>query len=402
MIGTKIHSYTIQKKLGEGGMATVYLAQNKLGKKKAIKVLKTEYFHNEQVRKRFVQEAHVMAKLKHANICAVDDLEDNDSFYAIIMDYLEGQDLKKYVQSNGPVSEQQAWAWLKQIAPALDYAHEQKIVHRDIKPSNLFLTSDGQVKIMDFGIAKANNTFVTTHTDTRMGSLLYSSPEQIKSPKYVDRRSDIYSLGVTLHYLLSGKTPYNVTTESEYDVMQKVVEIPLESLNVSPKMNSIIKMMTQKDREQRPEKLADLFLIEDGTVPDTGQGNGHDETALEEPNSSGKKKTGDETKLENEDDRLRQTIPQRSGTTTIHGQTYKTIKIGNQIWMAENLNIEIEGTWLNKSKYCCFYDKDPENGQKYGRLYTWEAAKKNSRPNTRLAPPHRRGMGRTLRGFGGN
>ncbi len=207
MINQTIHFFTIQKKLGSGGMSTVYLAENSIGEKVAIKVLHKKYFHDEQIRKRFVQEAKVMTSLAQENICSVISLEDNHEFSAIVMEHLDGMDLKSYVDRHGAVPEKKVMNWLKQIAHALDYAHSKGYVHRDIKPSNFFLTKKGQIKLMDFGIAKAQDTMISTHTDSKMGSVVYTSPEQIQSPKYVDYKTDMYSLGVTLHHLVKWKSP---------------------------------------------------------------------------------------------------------------------------------------------------------------------------------------------------
>lgn len=270
MLNRTIQSFTISKELGSGGMATVYLAENRIGKKVAIKVLAKEHFHNEQIRLRFEQKARVMASLNHENICPVISLEDNDEFSAIIMEYLEGMDLGEYVQQHGPVPESLVMDWLRQIASGLDYAHSQGYVHRDIKPSNFFLTKKGQaprgqVKIMDFGIAKAEESLVNSQTDTRMGSVAYMSPEQIISPKYVDHKTDIYSLGVTLHHLLGGQVPYD-TTQSEFAVMKQITEEKLAELpGISAGMNALIQAATAKEAKARPTSLAALLKLRGAT-----------------------------------------------------------------------------------------------------------------------------------------
>ena len=134
MLDQTIQTYQVKKEIGRGGMATVYLGENSIGKKVAIKVLEKQFFHNEQIKKRFVQEAKLMVSLEHDNICTVNDLEDNDEYCAIIMEYLEGQDLGSYVNDKGAVSENVLLGWLEQMAIAMDYAHGEKVVHRDIKP----------------------------------------------------------------------------------------------------------------------------------------------------------------------------------------------------------------------------------------------------------------------------
>ena len=257
-----------------------------LGKKVAIKVLHKKYFHDEQIQKRFVQEAKVMASLEHQNICSVISLEDNHEFSAIIMEYLDGMDLKSYVDKYGAVPEKKVMNWLKQIAHALDYAHSKGYVHRDIKPSNFFLTKKGHIKIMDFGIAKAQDTMISTHTDSKMGSVVYMSPEQIKSPKYVDYKTDIYSLGVTLHHLLSGEIPYDITTQSEFVVRTKITQEELPKLTISDQMNTIIQKATAKEKENRPNAVAGLLQIQRQTFKE--------ETMIEEY-----RPTNDNTVIEN-------------------------------------------------------------------------------------------------------
>ncbi|MDB4742728.1 protein kinase [Cyclobacteriaceae bacterium] len=274
MINQKVNSYQIKKEIGRGGMATVYLGENSIGKKVAIKVLEKQFFHNEQIKKRFVQEAKLMVSLDHGNICAVIGLEDNDEYCAIIMEYLEGQDLGSYVNDKGAVSEKVLLEWLEQMATAMDYAHSEKVVHRDIKPSNFFLTKKGQVKIMDFGIAKQADNMMGTRTDSKMGSVIYMSPEQIKSPKYVDYKTDIYSLGVALYHLATGNIPYDIGTESEFAVMSSITQKPLPALSdKNSRINAIIQAATQKDPKDRPNKVLDLLSItpqvSDATIIET-------------------------------------------------------------------------------------------------------------------------------------
>ena len=307
MLNQTIQSFTIGKELGSGGMATVYLAENRIGKKVAIKVLAKEHFHNEQIRLRFEQEARVMASLNHENICSVIDLEENDEFSAIIMEYLEGVDLGQYVNQHGSVPVSQVMDWLWQIASGLDYAHSQGYVHRDIKPSNFFLTEKGQIKIMDFGIAKAEDSLVKSQTSSKMGSVAYMSPEQIISTKHVDHKTDIYSLGVTLHHLLGGRVPYDSTTQSRHDIEQRIISEPLPVLPISGSMQAILEKATEKDREARPDTVAALLgatgddtLLErkpagtsDKTI-ETGKKTAKDDKTLIEP-------ADDDTLLENKE-----------------------------------------------------------------------------------------------------
>ena len=261
MIGRKIHNYTVVEKLGEGGMAEVFMLETSLGKKLAAKKLLPQFFHNEQVRKRFIQEAQIMVKLVHPNICQVLDLVDNDEFSMIIMEYLEGEDLAGIVNCEGKQSEERVLAWLKQIAPAIDFAHSLGVIHREIKPSNIFLCTSGHIKILDFGIAKAiENSLMSTHTDSTMGSPMYMSPEQIASPKYVDHRADIYSLGVSLYHLLKGQPPYDRNISSQFELQRLIIQESLPKLeNISSVMWQRIFSAIQKEPKERANSCVELY-----------------------------------------------------------------------------------------------------------------------------------------------
>lgn len=253
IIGQQIGNYTIERSLGEGGMADVYLAKNTLGKKFTIKILKSELFSKAVIRQRFVNEAKVMLSLDHPHIRQVIDFHEEKNLMAIIMEYLDGQDLDTYIEKNGAVSLKQAIDWFKQILPAFSYTHEQDIVHRDVKPSNLFLSKNGSIKVLDFGIAKIiDNNLSLTGTASKMGTPMYMSPEQIQTPKEVDYRTDIYSLGVTLYVLLTGQKPYDDTTDSEFGIQTKIVNQPLPEIpNLTPKINHVIAKATAKDPKNR-------------------------------------------------------------------------------------------------------------------------------------------------------
>ncbi len=230
MTGTTIQGYQIKRKLGEGGMAEVYYAENRLGLRAAVKVLKPELSAVESLRLRFDQEAHVMAKLSHPNIRRVLDITEHEGRPVILMEYLSGQDLGAYVRENGALKPEMGAQLWEQAVSALQYAHSEGVIHRDVKPSNFFLTNEGVLKLLDFGIAKAGDQLVQTMTGQQMGTVLYMSPEQIKDPKRVTKATDYYSLGVTFYHLLTGKPPYDLTTESSYAIQTKIIQ---EELNMS-------------------------------------------------------------------------------------------------------------------------------------------------------------------------
>lgn len=261
LIGRQIGAYTLLHSLGEGGMAEVFLAKNSLGKKFTIKVLKPELFGREAIKQRFINEANVMLSLEHPHVRQVIDFYEDKNLMAIIMEYLDGADLDSYVETNGPVPEKQVIEWFKQILPAFSYTHEQDIVHRDVKPSNLFLTKNNSIKVLDFGIAKIiDNNLNLTGTTSKMGTPMYMSPEQIQTPKDVDYRTDIYSLGVTLYVLLTGRKPYDDATDSEYWIQTQIVNEPLPQVStIAPYLNQAIAKATAKNRNDRYQSC-ELFL----------------------------------------------------------------------------------------------------------------------------------------------
>jgi|GEM_PF-3508231 len=270
MINTTINGFTILRSVGKGGMAEVFYAENKLRKRAAIKILHPELQSNEDVRKRFVREAETIAFLEHPNIRQVYDMGEVDGNSFIIMEYLDGKDLKQHMLKNDAIAEKQAVLWVSEALKGLGYAHEQGVVHRDIKPSNIFLTDDGKIKLLDFGIAKVKHEGLgLTHTNTRMGTPIYMSPEQIRTPKEVDHRTDIYSMGVTLWTLLNGAPPYDDNTDSEYELMNRIVQQPLPSLGRgSAKVNRTILFSTAKEASTRIGSCLKLLenLSDDSTA----------------------------------------------------------------------------------------------------------------------------------------
>lgn len=253
MINTTIGKYKITRLIGEGGMASVYQAEHEmLGSKVAIKVLNPILSANAQIRERFKNEARVMASLNHPNITRVIDFDEQPQNLCIVMEYLDGEDLSQKIKKYGALSEMEINKVFTQTLSAFQYAHDKGIVHRDIKPSNIFVLPDGQIKILDFGIAKLfgqNNEI--TQTGTQMGTPTYMSPEQVKADKSIDYRSDIYSLGVTLYYAANGKAPYDSESESQFDIFTKIVHEPLPDDSDNHKYRKIIKKACEKRKEDR-------------------------------------------------------------------------------------------------------------------------------------------------------
>ena len=253
MIGKKIHNYEIKSILGEGGMAIVYEGvHEKLRNKVAIKVLNPILAANKQIRERFEDDAKFMASLQHKNIVKVLDYREHSGSPSIIMELLVGQDLNSYIKKHGAINPEQALPLFVQILDSFSYIHENGIVHRDMKPSNIFVETNGNLKILDFGIAKLFGTGEDrTRTGTQMGTPVYMSPEQVKGEKSIDFRSDIYSLGVTLYFILTGKSPYDITTQSDFEIFNKIVFEELPELIKYPEINSVLKKATTKDRNLR-------------------------------------------------------------------------------------------------------------------------------------------------------
>ena len=262
MINTTIGKYKISRLIGEGGMASVYEAVHEmLGTKVAIKVLNPILSANAQIRERFRNEAKLMASLDHPNITKVIDFDDQPHQLSIIMEFLNGEDLDDKIKNNGPISEKEVSEIFTQTLSAFQYAHEKGIVHRDIKPSNIFILPNGQVKILDFGIAKLfGQGNEMTQTGTQMGTPIYMSPEQVKADKSIDHRSDIYSLGVTMFFAINGKPPYNSNTYSQFDIFNKIVFEPLPEFSIKSKYDVFILKACNKNREDRYQSCSE-FLV---------------------------------------------------------------------------------------------------------------------------------------------
>jgi serine/threonine protein kinase len=253
MINTTIGKYKIKRLIGEGGMASVYEAEHEmLGTKVAIKVLNPILSANTQIKERFRNEARLMASLDHPNITKVLDFDEQPQQLSIVMEYLNGEDLNQKIKKSGPLSEKEITDIFSQTLLAFQYAHEKGIVHRDIKPSNIFILPNGHVKILDFGIAKLfGQGNEMTQTGTQMGTPIYMSPEQVKSDKSIDHRSDIYSLGVTMFFLINGKPPYNYDTDSQFDIFTKIVYEGLPDFLIQSKFKDVVFKACNKNREDR-------------------------------------------------------------------------------------------------------------------------------------------------------
>ncbi len=226
--------YEIIHTLGQGGMGVVYLArQKRLDRHVAIKSISPYLAQEPEVRERFAAEASVLARLAHPHIVTLYDyIEEPDALY-LVMEYVEGKSLSDLLKA-GPLPLESIRKYMAQVLEAFEYAHAKGVIHRDIKPSNVMITPEGQVKILDFGVAKILTAdHSQTRTGMRLGTLMYMSPEQVKGEKVLDRRSDIYSLGVVLYEMLTGQPPYDMEL-GEFEMSLRIVKEPLFNLSRPP------------------------------------------------------------------------------------------------------------------------------------------------------------------------
>ena len=249
----RIGDYEILRELGHGGMGRVYLARNVISDRvEAMKVLLPDLAARDEFVTRFMREIKVLASLDHPNIAALRTAFSADSQFVMIMEYVEGVTLADKLD-RGPFPIVDALNYIGQSLDALSYAHARQVIHRDIKPANMMLTPQGVVKLMDFGLARSATEFGLTATGTTLGSLDYSSPEQVQSLP-TDERSDLYSVGVSLYQMVTGQRMFSTT--SSYSLMQaQVTETPRPPISIVPTlptaMNEIIMMAVAKNPAQR-------------------------------------------------------------------------------------------------------------------------------------------------------
>lgn len=243
--------YEIVDKVGSGGMADVYKAKDqRLNRFVAIKILKPEYSSDKSFVNKFRGEAQSAAGLSHPNIVNVYDVGDDSGLHYIVMELVEGITLKRFIEKKGKLEIKESVGIAIQIAQGMEAAHNNNIIHRDIKPQNIIISREGKVKVTDFGIAKASNS--NTITSNAMGSVHYLSPEQARGG-YSDEKSDIYSLGVTLYEMLSGKVPFagdNTVSVALLHIQGEAM--PLRELD--PEIPVSLDKIVQKCMQKRPER----------------------------------------------------------------------------------------------------------------------------------------------------
>jgi serine/threonine protein kinase/Tfp pilus assembly protein PilF len=260
MIGTKILHYEITEKLGEGGMGEVYLADDKrLDRKVALKFLNKSFREDREAHDRLVREARSASQLSHANIVSIHAIEETEDHLFIVMEYIEGKSLRDLVRS-GEITPDRALNYARQILEALAAAHDKLIVHRDIKSDNIKLTPDGQIKVLDFGLARSTGAEIS-RTGSSAGTPAYMAPEQVQGES-ADHRSDLFSFGVVFYELLTTRRPFKGAHESAvtYSIVNEDPD-PLSTHGraVEPGLQPIIDRLLAKNPEERYQAAADVL-----------------------------------------------------------------------------------------------------------------------------------------------
>ncbi|RFB19108.1 Stk1 family PASTA domain-containing Ser/Thr kinase [Bacillus sp. HNG] len=262
LIGRRLSGrYKILEVIGGGGMANVYLARDViLERDVAIKVLRLDFSNDEEFIKRFRREAHAATSLAHPNIVSIYDVGEEEDIYYIVMEYVPGQTLKQYIQRNAPLHPKEAINIMLQLTSAITHAHQNQIVHRDIKPQNILIDHDGTVKVTDFGIAVALSSTTITQTNSVLGSVHYLSPEQARGGMST-RKSDIYSLGIVMFELLTGRVPFE--GESAVSIALKHLQTDTPSpkrwnATIPQSVENIILKATAKDPFHRYDTAEEM------------------------------------------------------------------------------------------------------------------------------------------------
>ncbi len=264
MIGKTVSHYRIIEELGRGGMGLVYKAEDtKLKRTVALKFLPPELIRDPEIKKRFIHEAQTASAIEHINICNIYEIDQtNDGQMFISMAYYEGESLKKKIEGERLLSIEEILDIAIQIAQGLTIAHESNIIHRDLKPANIMITDHGEVKIVDFGLAKLAGQTKLTKEGTTLGTVAYMSPEQVRGEE-VDYRSDIWQLGVILYEMITGKLPFKGDYDQAvmYSISNENPE-PITGLRsgVSLELERIVSKVMAKNIDERYQHLSDLVV----------------------------------------------------------------------------------------------------------------------------------------------
>jgi len=285
--GTMLGNYLIINQIGEGGMGMVYKARDTvLDRIVALKILPPQLTQNTDFLHRIRTEAFAQARLNHPNIVTLYSVQDLPAGFMLVMEYVEGQTLQQRIQGQGPLDSQEAISIFEQTLQGVAYAHQMGVLHRDLKPDNIFLTHKGEVKIMDFGVARLVDSKESTRSRSMVGTLLYISPEQING-RDADYRSDIYTLGISLFEAVTGRLPFERKTD--YALMHAhVLETPPRPRNIKrdlPKdLESVILKAIEKEPEKRHQNAAEFrdLLLRQGErlgLPSTSANGDHPDSS---------------------------------------------------------------------------------------------------------------------------
>lgn len=282
--------YQLQDLIGVGGMAKVYKATDRLLQRDvAIKILKDQYAEDDEFVKKFSNEALSAARLTHVNIVSVydigEDLIEGKKIHYIVMEYVNGETLKDLIDRKKIISNHDIIDYSIQISQALNQAHSSNIVHRDIKPQNILMDRYGLLKVTDFGIARVSTNATITYTSSILGTVHYISPEQAKG-KFVDEKSDLYSLGVVMYEMATGKVPFDADNSVGIAVMhiQDEPESPIKlNENLSPRLNDIIMKLLEKDPQKRFKNANELIRALEDNSYDIGLIKKEDTAKIEKP-----------------------------------------------------------------------------------------------------------------------
>ena len=313
MIGKLIDGrYEIIEEIGKGGMARVYKSRDKaLNRYVAVKILKEDYKDDKEFVRRFNTEAQAAASLSNPHIVSIYDVGCEDGMYYIVMEYIEGETLKSYIDRVGVIQWRKAAEFSLQICEGIEEAHNNSVIHRDIKPQNIIMTPDGVLKITDFGIARAATQATTTMaSNNTIGTAHYLSPEQARGG-YTDERTDIYSMGVVMYEMLTGVLPFDDSTAVAI-ALKHIQETPTPITEINPDVPKsleqvVMKAMT-KEQNSRYSSITDMIsdinkvLIDPGleitggrrnrTISSDGGANTIKLPKIEEDNSLGKRIPG--------------------------------------------------------------------------------------------------------------
>lgn len=262
--GFAIGNYKVLERLGSGGMGNVYLCEHKVMRKRvAIKVLATISAENPEALKRFYREARAASALDHPHIVRAHDVGKEDKLHFLVMDYVDGSSLENIIRRHGPMDVLRACNYVRQAAMGLHFAHESGLIHRDIKPANLILDRTGVVKVLDMGVARFSQEDDEVLTKGPLGTADYLAPEQALDSHGADRRADIYSLGATFYFLLTGNPPFTEgkTVAQKIMLLQTKPPRPLSEFrhDVPPAVESIITRMMAKKADVRYQTLEEVI-----------------------------------------------------------------------------------------------------------------------------------------------